>query len=89
VLLSAEDVSIVLLKNYEFRGNAFNEGSTSLKNVYEMQPYSSNFLLDVDKILQEPCSRVKWVPVTTAWRVIRLQMKERPPVMKGSCEYIE
>jgi hypothetical protein len=31
----------------------------------------------------------KWVPVTTAWRVLRLQMGERPPDMEGSCEYIE
>jgi hypothetical protein len=34
-------------------------------------------------------SRVMWVPVTTAWRVLRLRMEERPPVMEGSCEYIE
>jgi hypothetical protein len=33
--------------------------------------------------------RVKWVPVITAWRVLRLRMEERPPVMEGSCEYIE
>jgi hypothetical protein len=33
--------------------------------------------------------RVKWVPVTTAWRVLRLWMEERPPVMEGSCEYTE
>jgi hypothetical protein len=30
-----------------------------------------------------------WVPVTTAWRVFRLRMEERPPVMERSCEYIE
>jgi hypothetical protein len=39
-----------------------------------------------------PCSLVdcvKWVPVTTAWRVLGLRMEERPPGMKGSCEYIE
>jgi hypothetical protein len=35
---------------------------------------------------QEP---EKWVPVTTAWRVLRLRMEERPPDMEGSCEYIE
>jgi hypothetical protein len=34
-------------------------------------------------------SRVKWVRVTTAWSVLRLRMEERPPVMEGSCEYIE
>jgi hypothetical protein len=32
---------------------------------------------------------VRWVPVTTAWRVLRLWMKESPPAMKSSCEYIE
>jgi hypothetical protein len=31
----------------------------------------------------------KWVPVTTAWRVLRLQMEEQLPDMEGSCEYIE
>jgi hypothetical protein len=31
----------------------------------------------------------KWAPVTTAWRVLRLRMEERPPVMEGSCEYFE
>jgi hypothetical protein len=32
---------------------------------------------------------VKWVPVTTAWRVLGLRMEERPPGLEGSCEYIE
>jgi len=27
--------------------------------------------------------------VTTAWRVLRLRMEERPPHTEGSCEYIE
>jgi hypothetical protein len=27
--------------------------------------------------------------VTTAWRVLRLRMEERPADMEGSCEYIE
>ena len=31
----------------------------------------------------------KWVPVTTAWRVFRLRMEERPADVEGSCEYIE
>jgi hypothetical protein len=29
-----------------------------------------------------PALRVKWVPVTTAWRVLRLRMEERPPYME-------
>jgi hypothetical protein len=33
--------------------------------------------------------RDKWFIVTTVWRVLRLRNKERPPGMKGSCEYIE
>jgi len=24
----------------------------------------------------------KWVPVTTAWRVLRLRMEERPPIRR-------
>jgi hypothetical protein len=31
----------------------------------------------------------KLVPVTTAWRVLRFRMEERPPDMEGSCEYFE
>ena len=31
----------------------------------------------------------KWVPVTMAWRILRLQMQERPPDMEGGCKYIE
>ena len=27
-------------------------------------------------------SRDKWVPVTTAWRVLRLRMEERPPIWR-------
>jgi hypothetical protein len=27
---------------------------------------------------------VTWVPVTTAWRVLRLRMEERPPAMEGT-----
>jgi hypothetical protein len=49
-------------------------------------------------------SRDKWVPVTTAWRVLRLRMDERPPIWrvaanllnkqsrtadKGCCRYYE
>jgi hypothetical protein len=34
-------------------------------------------------------NRVKWVPVTTERRVLRLRMEERPADMEGSCEYIE
>jgi hypothetical protein len=33
--------------------------------------------------------RDNWLPVTTAWHVLRLWMEERPPGMKGSYEYIE
>src|SRR5215813_10749084 len=28
------------------------------------------------------CTRDKWVPVTTAWRVLRLRMEERPPIWR-------
>jgi len=27
--------------------------------------------------------RDKWVPVTTAWRVLRLRMEERPPIWRA------
>ena len=33
--------------------------------------------------------RDKWVPVATAWRVLRLRKEEPVSDMEGSCEYIE
>jgi hypothetical protein len=32
--------------------------------------------------------RDKWVPVTTAWRVLRLRMEERPPVWRVAATII-
>ena len=41
-------------------------------------------------LLRNICTYVRmWVPVTTAWRVLRLRMEERPADMEGSCEYME
>ena len=37
-----------------------------------------NYLSSVIDLM--PC--VKWVPVTTAWRVLRLRMEERPPIWR-------
>jgi hypothetical protein len=34
-------------------------------------------------------THVSLIPVTTAWRVLRLQMEEKPPAIEGTCEYIE
>jgi hypothetical protein len=31
---------------------------------------------------------LRGVPVPTAWRVLGLQMEERPPAMEVNCEYI-
>jgi len=33
-------------------------------------------------ILQQILNRDKWVAVTTAWRVLRLRMKEQPPIWR-------
>jgi hypothetical protein len=33
-------------------------------------------------VLQLHYTHVKWVPVTTAWRVLRLRMEERPPIWR-------
>ena len=32
--------------------------------------------------------RDKWVPVTTAWRVLRLQMEEQPPVWRAAANIL-
>jgi hypothetical protein len=46
----------------------------------------------MDKLTSEhdnkPC-RHKWVPVTTAWPILRLRMEERPPDMESSNECID
>jgi hypothetical protein len=42
------------------------------------------FMISIENFLRD-----KWVPVTTAWRVLRFRMEERPPDMEGSCEYVE
>jgi len=34
-------------------------------------------------------NRDKGVTVVTAWGVLRLRMKERPPYAEDSCEYVE
>jgi len=31
----------------------------------------------------------KWVPVTTAWRVLKLRVEGTASDMEGSCEWIE
>jgi hypothetical protein len=33
--------------------------------------------------------RAKWVPVTTAWRVFRLRMEERPPIWRVAANIFE
>jgi hypothetical protein len=37
--------------------------------------------LEIKKIIQF-MSHDKWIPVTTAWRVLRLQMEERPMIWR-------
>jgi hypothetical protein len=32
---------------------------------------------------------ISWSPVTTAWRVLKLRMEERPEDTESNCEYIE
>jgi len=32
---------------------------------------------------------IKWVPIPTAWHVLRLRMEELPTDFEGICEYIE
>ena len=36
--------------------------------------------LKASSVPENPCD--KWVPVTTAWRVLRLWMEGRPPIWK-------
>ena len=51
-----------------------------------MEPEGS---LPQSQVLATCPYRDKWVPVTTAWRVLRFRMEERPPKMEYSREYIE
>jgi hypothetical protein len=78
-----------------------NQGNKSLNNVLphgkqkilfcsSWQPFPrSNILLPDNLTSCNPLTHVRWVPVTTAWRILGLRMEERPPAMEGSCEYIE
>jgi hypothetical protein len=52
-----------------------------------LQEISQN--LQINNNLPMFASHVRWVPVTTARSVPRLQMKEQPPAMEGSCEHTE
>jgi hypothetical protein len=57
--------------------------------------FKTHIMLDICECLTACGSAVvyrqgdKWVPVTTAWCVLRLWMEEQPPDMEGSREYIE
>jgi hypothetical protein len=39
--------------------------------------------------LWRACVHDKWVPITTAWHILKLQMEGWPPDMEGGCKYIE
>ena len=48
--------------------------------------------IEANNLEIERCNKAihyKSVPVTTARRVLRLRMEERPPDMGGSCKYIK
>jgi len=41
------------------------------------------FYFEILKVISLwPCD--KWVPVTTAWRILRLQMEEQPPIWRAA-----
>jgi hypothetical protein len=40
------------------------------------------FIQGVSLQTKETMSPAMWVPVTTAWRVLKLQMEERPPIWR-------
>jgi len=49
---------------------------------YMLRPAHPPWFDHSNYIRREGSSRDKWVPVTTAWRVFRLRMGERPPVWR-------
>jgi hypothetical protein len=48
-----------------------------------------DLLVYTNLVLLKKILHVKWVPAIMAWRILGLRMEERPPVVEGSCEYIE
>jgi hypothetical protein len=52
------------------------------KKAYHSEYYDNQVLKSKMKYLGVKLVSVrdKWVPVTTAWRVLRLRMEERPPI---------
>lgn len=61
---------------------------------FRSNPYCklSTYTFGLPHWIIELCKGVdhdKWVPLTMAWRILGLQMKERPPDMEGNCKYIQ
>jgi hypothetical protein len=61
-----------------------------LRNTCSHEAYCRPTNFSRDRFITGYAGKIhKSVPVTTAWRVLRLRMEERPPDMEGSCEYVE
>ena len=55
--------------------------SVSLQSQYKSSFFTLIFFYLFIKVLSTQLHD-KWVPVTTAWRVLRLRMEERPPIWR-------
>jgi hypothetical protein len=84
---------LTTVKYQEFTYEIYYNHKTCFKRMWntsncaDLRENSDKFMGQVKKY---QCSdHVVWVPVTTAWHVLRLQMDENPSDMEGSCEYIE
>jgi hypothetical protein len=104
VKLKAEPVSILIVQVYmptsEYEDDEVEELYDIIEEILEDDGKGARNMIIMgdwksvvgDKAHQNtagPYGHDKWVPVTTAWCVLRLRMEERPLDMEGGCENIE
>ena len=74
----------------EQRNSSFSN-SNEVNRRSELRNKQSQFEKYIFRLLQIPFHKMsasifihhdKWIPVTTAWRVLRLRMEERPPIWR-------
>ena len=54
----------------------------SVAFIADKTTYVLGFNIRLDGKFNLLCNMCLWVPVTTAWRVLRLRMEERPPIRR-------
>jgi hypothetical protein len=68
------------------------KGNGAFQLHYRSTQHSSVFLAMTNTVTHKDLlnvrTRDKWVTVTTAWRVLRLRMEERPPIWRAAASIL-